>query len=67
MVDLHTNEELSRTRMLEDARRAAQHRRRRAAAGGSRLWLARVLRGAADRLAPSRRSSHPAYELGHAA
>ena len=68
MVDLHTNEVLSRTRMLEDAQRAAQYRRRRGAkATDGRVLLARALRAAADRLAPSRRTRHPAYELERAA
>jgi hypothetical protein len=67
MVDLHTNEALARTRMAEDARRAAQQRLRRHVVVGGRTRLARGLAAVADRLAPPRRTADPSYDLERAA
>ena len=66
MVDPYTNYTLVRARMAEDARRAAHHGLRRQQTAGGRRFLVRVLVGATDRLAITRRPSHAEFELDRA-
>ncbi|GEM_PF-3169972 len=67
MVDPYTNEALARSRMAEDAQRAAEQRLRRHVVGGGRTRLARRLVAAADRLDPSRRNVDRTHVIERAA
>ena len=67
MVDLHTDDSFARTRMTEDAQRAARERLRRHLAVSGRARFVRALAAVADLPAPSRGTPDPAYELERAA
>ncbi len=67
MLDLHTYQSLARTRMAEDAERAARRRLRRHVGGSSLARTARSLAAFADRRVPSRHARDAGYEVERAA